>query len=82
MGLMSPQSLKRRIRDQVERIVAGVRFNKLSFSGELGDDLANALAPDLSDVSRGYYIYCQTSSNLKLREQYARSVTCSSRWRH
>jgi CRISPR-associated protein Csd2 len=68
-GLMSPQSLKRRIRDQVERIVAAIQFNKLSFNGELGDNLANALSPDLSDDSRGYNIYCQTSSNLKVMEQ-------------
>ena len=70
-GLMSPQSLKRRIRDQVERIVVGIQFKKLSFNEELGDDLANALSPDLDDDSRGYNVYCQTSSNLKLREQYA-----------
>jgi len=70
-GLMSPQSLKRRIRDQVERIVAGIQLNKLSFNEELGNNLADALSPDLGDDARGYNIYCQTSSNLKLREQYA-----------
>jgi CRISPR-associated protein Csd2 len=68
-GLMSPQSLKRRIRDQIERIVMGIQFNKLSFNEELGDNMAKALSPDLGDDSRGYNIYCQTSSNLKVMDQ-------------
>jgi CRISPR-associated protein Csd2 len=73
-GLMSPQSLKRRIRDHIEQIVHAVRNNKMTFKEELGDKLATTLKPDLEDRSLGYHIYVKTSCNLRTREQFANAL--------
>ena len=73
-GLMSPQSLKRRIRDHIEQIVHAIRSRKMTFEEELGDDLAPVLKPDLEGRTRGYHIYVKTSCNLRTREQFANAL--------
>jgi CRISPR-associated protein Csd2 len=73
-GLMSPQSLKRRIRDHIEQIVHAVRSGKLEFDKELDSNLVLLLKPDLEDRTRGYHIYVKTSCNLRTREQFANAL--------
>jgi len=73
-GLMSPQSLKRRIRDHIEQIVHAVRNGKLELDKELGSKLVSLLKPDLEDRTRGYHIYVKTSCNLRTREQFANAL--------
>jgi len=73
-GLMSPQSLKRRIRDHIEQLVHAVRSGKLEFDKELDSKLVSLLNPDLEDRTRGYHIYVKASCNLRTREQFANAL--------